>query len=84
MLCPPPGDLPNPGIEPRSPKLQVDSLPSEPQWESMNTGVDSLFLSLGDFPDPGIEMGSPILQADSLPAELPGKLVYVYKLVFDI
>ena len=27
---PPPGDLPNPGIEPRSPILQVDSLPSEP------------------------------------------------------
>ena len=24
---PPPGDLPNPGIEPRSPALQVDSLP---------------------------------------------------------
>ena len=27
---PPPGDLPNPGMEPRSPSLQVDSLPSEP------------------------------------------------------
>ena len=27
---PPPGDLPNPGIEPRSPAPQVDSLPSEP------------------------------------------------------
>ena len=27
--CPPPGDLPNPGIEPRSPALQVDSLLSE-------------------------------------------------------
>ena len=27
---PSPGDLPNPGIEPRSPTLQVDSLPSEP------------------------------------------------------
>ena len=28
-----PGDLPNPGIEPRSPALQSDSLPSEPfQW----------------------------------------------------
>ena len=26
---PSPGDLPNPGIEPRSPALQVDSLPSE-------------------------------------------------------
>ena len=25
-----PGDLPNPGIEPRSPTLQVDSLPIEP------------------------------------------------------
>ena len=27
---PSPGDLPNPGIEPRSPTLQVDSLPAEP------------------------------------------------------
>ena len=26
----PPGDLPNPGIEPRSPALQVESLPTEP------------------------------------------------------
>ena len=25
-----PGHLPNPGIEPRSPTLQVDSLPAEP------------------------------------------------------
>ena len=25
-----PGDLPNPGIEPRSPALQTDSLPSKP------------------------------------------------------
>ena len=24
------GDLPNPGIEPRSPALQTDSLPAEP------------------------------------------------------
>ena len=29
LPCPPPGDLPNPGIEPRSPTLQVDSLLSE-------------------------------------------------------
>ena len=28
LPCPPPGDLPNPGIKPRSPTLQVDSLPS--------------------------------------------------------
>ena len=30
LPCPPPGDLPNPEIKPRSPALQVDSLPSEP------------------------------------------------------
>ena len=30
LPCPPPWDLSNPGIEPRSPALQVDSLPSEP------------------------------------------------------
>ena len=30
LPCPPLGDLPNPGIEPRSPTLQADSLPSEP------------------------------------------------------
>ena len=28
---PPPEDLPDPGIKPRSPALQVDSLPAEPQ-----------------------------------------------------
>ena len=27
---PSPGDLPNPGIRPRSPALKADSLPSEP------------------------------------------------------
>ena len=30
LPCPPPGDLPNPGIEPRFPALQADSLLSEP------------------------------------------------------
>ena len=30
LPCPPPGDLPNPGIELRSPTLQGDSLPTEP------------------------------------------------------
>ena len=34
-----PGDLPNPGIEPRSPTLQADSLPDEPQGMPKNTGV---------------------------------------------
>ena len=37
-------ELPNPGIEPRSPTLQVDSLSAEPQGELKNTGVGSLSL----------------------------------------
>ena len=34
LPCPPPGDLPNPGIKPRFPALQADSLPTEPQRNS--------------------------------------------------
>ena len=32
------GGLPNPGTEPRSPALQADSLPAEPQGKPMNSG----------------------------------------------
>ena len=35
LSCPPPGDLPNPGMEPRSPASKVDSLPSEPPGKSL-------------------------------------------------
>ena len=49
LPCPPPGDLPNPRIESRSPTLQADSLPSEPPRKSKNTGVGSLFLLQGNF-----------------------------------
>ena len=35
LPCPPPADLPSPGIEPRSPALQVDSLPSQPPRKSI-------------------------------------------------
>ena len=31
-----PGDPPNPGIEPRSPTLQVDSLPAKPPGKPYN------------------------------------------------
>ena len=43
------GDLPNPGIEPRSPTLQADSLQSEPPEKPKNTGVGSLSLLQGIF-----------------------------------
>ena len=45
-----PGDLPNPGIELRSPTLQVDSLPAEPQGKPKDTGVGILSLPQGLFP----------------------------------
>ena len=46
-----PGDIPNPGIEPRSPALQVDSLPVEPlPGKPKNTGVGSLSLLQRIFP----------------------------------
>ena len=35
---PSPGDLPDPGIEPRSPELQVDTLPSEPAGKLLENG----------------------------------------------
>ena len=38
------GDLPNPGIYPRCPTLQADSLAAEPQGKPKNTEVDSLSL----------------------------------------
>ena len=56
LPCPPPGDLPNPGIESRTPVLQADSLLTEPP---------------GDLPDPGIQPGSPALQVDSFFFFLP-------------
>ena len=53
----PQGDLPNPGIEPRYPTLQVDSLTAEPQGKpqlinELNKIVDFiyfLFYEIHDF-----------------------------------
>ena len=50
VAIPSPGDLPNPGIERRSPTLQVDSLPSEPPGKPKNTEVGNLSLLQRIFP----------------------------------
>ena len=39
LPLPSPGDLPHPGIKPRSPALQADSLPSEPPGEPQQVGL---------------------------------------------
>ena len=72
-------DLPNPGIESRSPSLQADSLLSEPPGKPMNTEVGSLSLLQGIFPTQELNRGSPALLVDSLPAELRGKPSYIYR-----
>ena len=48
LPCPPPGGLPNPGIEPKSPPLQAVSLPSEPPGkESPCEGTGVLLIRPG-------------------------------------
>ena len=37
---PPPGDLPDPGVEPGSPTMQADALPSEPPGKPLRVGHD--------------------------------------------
>ena len=59
VAFPSPGDLPTPGMEPRSPTLQADSLPAEPPGKPNNTGVGSLSLLRGIFPTQGSSPGLP-------------------------
>ena len=40
---PSPGDLPNPGIEPRSPALREDSLPAEPPGKPKNNNYPNCY-----------------------------------------
>ena len=47
LPCPPPGDLPHPGIEARSPTLQAHCLPCEPPGMPQKTSVPSLCEGLG-------------------------------------
>ena len=56
---PSPGDLPNPGIEPRSPALEADSLPDEPQGKPKNSRVGSLSLLQQIFPTQESNQGLP-------------------------
>ena len=56
---PSPGDLPDTGIEPGSPSLQADSLPSEPPGKPRYTytPVAAVVVShLGPFPETGMHL----------------------------
>ena len=55
VAMPPSGDIPNPGIKPRSLTLQAYSLLYEPPGKPKNTGVGSLSLLQGNFPTQGLK-----------------------------
>ena len=57
LAFPSPEDLPNPAVKPRSPTLQVDSLPSDPPGKPENTRVDSLSSLQGIFPTQELNQG---------------------------
>ena len=59
LPCPPPGDLPNSGMEPKSPTLQADSLPNEPPGKPKNTTVGSQSLLQEIFPTQESNQGFP-------------------------
>ena len=62
----PPGDLPNPGIEPRSPELQADALLSEPH----NKSVNSKKKSFCDVPHCTVPSDCPSAERDVVDNEL--------------
>ena len=62
-----PGDLPNPGIEPRSPHCR------QILYQLSHKGNPRILEWVAYLPDPGIELLSCALQADSLPLVPPGK-----------
>ena len=46
LPCPPPRELPNPGIKPRSSALQADSLPAEPQGKPLRGYLEKLEVAI--------------------------------------
>ena len=87
LPCPPPGDLLNPGIKPKSPTLQMNSLLSEPPGTPKNTGMDRLSLLQGIFLTQESNQGllhCRRLQLDSLPTELPGKPSYYIVIINNV
>ena len=70
---PSPGDLPNPGIEPRSPALQADSLPPElpgkpPQYSNLKQSVSCKAMSPGKRPGPNREQSKGLEVVSATPS----------------
>ena len=59
LTFPSPGDLPDPGIEPGSPTLQADALPSEPPGEPIKAN-EKVLLTTSSISDDVKQVTSPI------------------------
>ena len=85
---PSPGDLANPGIESRSPAVEADSLPAEPQGKPRNTGGGSLSLLQRVFPTEESNQGllhcKRILYQLSYQGSLPLNLSIVYFFLLNL
>ena len=79
---PSPGDLANPGIEPRPPALQTDSLPAEPQGKPKNTRMGSLSLLQRNFQTEESNQG--LLHCRWIPYQLSsqGSPWYIFELFY--
>ena len=75
------GNLPNPGIEPRSPVLQADSLPSEPPGKPKNTGVGNLSLLQWIFLTQELNWGLLHCRWILYQLNYQGSHIYIYKLI---
>ena len=90
LPCPSPGDLPYPGIEPRSPAWQVDSLPAKPTAFHIYNIVE-LFCCLNRFLPPlqvsAVEsLEGPLLQVEGLSdlrLELHSKKMNLHLVLID-
>ena len=82
LPCPPPGDLPNPGIEPRFLALQADSLPSELPKKPKNSRVGSLFLLQGIFPIQELNQG--LLHCRQIPYQLTTREAQIMTVQFSL
>ena len=83
LPCPSPGDLPEPGIEPRSPALQADSLPSELLGKVLWSLWDVAKLPNSYWGSNSVFLTSEHRMLKSFADNLPYLLLYLFPYTYD-